>query len=103
MREKGTVAPGHDSTTLKVVLVLRNSNGLHARPAHLFVQTANGFASSLQVSRPGSTPVDGKSIMGVMMLAAEMGATLELCSQGPDCEAQIRAITELVESGFGED
>ena len=89
--------------TVKAELVLKNSNGLHARPAHLFVQTANGFASTLQVSRPGSPPVDGKSIMGVMMLAAEKGATLELCAEGPDCHEQIRAITELVENGFGED
>ena len=102
MASERDAAPEQNAMTANAELVLRNSNGLHARPAHLFVQTANSFASSLQVSRPGSMPVDGKSIMGVMMLAAEKGATLELCSQGPDCEEQIRAIKELVENGFGE-
>ena len=89
------------SSTVEVILV--NANGLHARPAHLFVQTANGFASSLRVRRPGMELFDGKSIMGVMMLAAEKGAVLELFSEGPDCDEQIRAVVELVENGFGED
>ena len=83
-------------------LTLKNSNGLHARPAHLFVQTANGYASKLQVGRPGLEMVDGKSIMGVMMLAAEKGTTLELLSEGDDCREQIRAVTELIEQRFGE-
>lgn len=89
----------------EAVVTLSNSNGLHARPAHLFVQTANGFASEIRVRRQGSDQemVDGKSIMGVMMLAAEKGAVLELQASGPDCEAQIRALRELVEAGFGED
>ena len=84
-------------------VTLRNSNGLHARPAHLFVQTANSFASVLRVKRPGMDVADGKSIMSVMMLAAEKGAVLELHSEGPDCDAQIRAMVELIDSGFGED
>ncbi len=83
-------------------VTLSNSNGLHARPAHLFVQTANGFASVLRVSRPGMDVVDGKSIMGIMLLAAEKGAVLELHSEGPDCQEQIRAVVELIDSGFGE-
>ena len=84
-------------------VTLQNANGLHARPAHLFVQTANSFASVLRVKRPGTDGVDGKSIMGVMMLAAEKGAVLELHSEGHDCRDQIRAVVELVENGFGED
>jgi len=84
-------------------VTLRNANGLHARPAHLFVQTANSFASVLRVSRSGMEVVDGKSIMGVMMLAAEKGAVLELHSEGADCRDQIRAMVELIENGFGED
>ncbi len=83
-------------------VTLSNANGLHARPAHLFVQTANGFASVLRVSRPGMDVVDGKSIMGIMLLAAEKGAVLELHSEGPDCQDQIRAVVELIENGFGE-
>ena len=94
---------GGGAQTAHAQLTLSNSNGLHARPAHLFVQTANGFASDLHVSRGGMDPIDGKSIMGVMMLAAEKGAVLELEAAGPDCHEQIRALTELVENGFGED
>jgi phosphocarrier protein len=90
-------------TRCKVLITLRNKHGLHARPATLWVQTANGFASSLRVGRPDEEKVDGKSIMGIMMLAAEHGTVLELESEGPDCEAQVRAITELVEARFGED
>lgn len=86
------------------VLRLANKHGLHARPAHLWVQTANGFASRLTVRRAdGGDCVDGKSIMGVMMLAAEHGTELAIESEGPDCEAQIRALRELVEACFGED
>ena len=97
------MSTGEASSEASAEVTLQNSNGLHARPAHLFVQTANGFASALKVSRPGMDPVDGKSIMGVMMLAAEKGAVLVLHSAGPDCEDQIRAVVELIENGFGED
>jgi phosphotransferase system HPr (HPr) family protein len=89
--------------TATAELTLKNANGLHARPAHLFVQTANGFASRLRVRRQGMELIDGKSIMGVMMLAAEQGAVLELVAEGPDCHEQIRALRELIDSGFGED
>jgi phosphocarrier protein HPr len=83
---------------------LRNRDGLHARPAHLFVQTANAYASSIQVARQGADDrVDGKSIMGMMMLAAERGAVLELFSEGPDADAQVRALIELIDAGFGEE
>ena len=84
-------------------VTLRNKHGLHARPAHLWVQTANAYASRLTVCRGGGEPVDGKSIMGIMMLAAERGATLELEAEGPDCEQQLRALRELVDASFGED
>lgn len=89
--------------TCQTEVTLQNSNGLHARPAHLFVQTANGYASKLLVGRPELEMVDGKSIMGVMMLAAEMGTTLRLVSEGVDCHEQIRALTELIEQRFGEE
>ncbi len=88
----------------KVHVTLQNKNGLHARPAHLWVQTANAFASTLRVGRAdGEERVDGKSIMGVMMLAAERGTVLELESEGPDCEEQVRALQELVDALFGEE
>jgi phosphocarrier protein len=87
----------------KVLVILQNKHGLHARPAHLWVQTANSFASRLSVGRPDGEKVDGKSIMGIMMLAAESGTTLELEAEGPDCAEQLRALQELVDSRFGEE
>ncbi len=91
-----------EAQTLRVTLT--NKHGLHARPAHLFVQTANAYASSLEVGRADSEDrVDGKSIMGMMMLAAECGVELELKATGPDADALLRALEELVQADFGED
>lgn len=85
-------------------VTLTNRHGLHARPAHLFVQTANSFASTIRVGRATDTErVDGKSIMGMMMLAAERGTELELIAQGPDAEGMLRALSELVAANFGEE
>lgn len=93
-----------ESKVCRAQVTLRNKHGLHARPAHLFVQTANAYAAGLRVGRADDTErVDGKSIMGMMMLAAEQGAVLELHAEGPDAELQVRAIVELIEAGFGED
>jgi len=97
------VEGGNAVETCTTEVTLQNSNGLHARPAHLFVQTANAYAAKLLVGRPELEMVDGKSIMGVMMLAAEMGTKLQLVSEGADCRDQIRALTELIEQRFGED
>ena len=92
------------SKTSSATVELQNKHGLHARPAHLFVQTANAYAASLQVSRQdGDESVDGKSIMGMMMLAAEKGAMLALEAEGPDAHELVRALVELVEAGFGEE
>ena len=88
---------------LRISVKLPNRNGLHARPAHLFVQTANRFESELAVGREGLEKVNGKSIMGIMMLAAECGAELVLESDGTDAEQQLAALRELIESGFGEE
>lgn len=83
---------------------LTNRHGLHARPAHMFVQTANAYASQLRVGRSdGQDRVDGKSIMGMMMLAAECGAELELEATGPDADEMLRALGELIAAKFGED
>lgn len=90
------------SDVCRATVTLLNENGLHARPAHMLVQTANAYAACLKIERDGMV-VDGKSIMGVMMLAAEAGSTLELVSEGPDCEDQIRAVRGLIEARFGED
>ena len=91
-----------ESVTVRASVTLINKNGLHARPAHLFVQTANRFTAELLVGREGVEAVNGKSIIGIMMLAAECGTTLELVSEGTDANEQIAALRELIDSRFGE-
>ena len=78
-----------------------NKNGLHARPAAEIVKTAAKFRSDITLIRD-ELEVNGKSIMGVMMLAAECGSTLVLRADGPDEQAAIDAIAQLIESRFGE-
>jgi phosphocarrier protein len=89
---------------IRARVVLVNRQGLHARPAHMFVQTANAYASKLRVGRTDNDErVDGKSIMGMMMLAAERGTELELEAAGLDADAMLRALGDLVAAGFGEE
>lgn len=77
-------------------LEIRNSEGLHMRPAMRFVDIANGFDSEISVSN-GETDVDGKSIMQITMLAATYGTKLKIRAKGPDARAAIEALRELVE------
>jgi phosphocarrier protein HPr len=79
-----------------------NALGLHARAAARFVQTANRFQSSIRVSR-GDRTVDGKSIMGILLLAAARGTILTLAADGPDAATALNELCALVTSGFGED
>ena len=79
-----------------------NRLGMHARPAAHFVRLASRFAAEIYVSRDG-VEVNGKSIMGVMMLAAEEGASIEIRAQGQDAERAIEELVALVERGFDED
>lgn len=78
-----------------------NSLGMHARPAAQIVRLAATFAASLELECDGQR-VNGKSIMGVMMLAAEQGATVIIRSEGPDAENAAAAVAVLINSGFGE-
>jgi len=78
-----------------------NPLGLHARPAAEFVKIANRFTASVEVRRD-DLKVNGKSIMGVMMLAAEQGSTLHIRTDGSDAEAAMDALCELVADGFHE-
>jgi phosphocarrier protein HPr len=78
-----------------------NPLGLHARPAAQLVKLANTFASEIQMEKDEG-PVNGKSIMGVMMLAAECGSSLTVRAEGPDADAAVAALVALVASGFGE-
>jgi phosphocarrier protein HPr len=78
-----------------------NLEGLHARPAARIVRLANSFASEIELAKDGLV-VNGKSIMGVMMLAAEFGSSITIRANGPDAEQAAVALAELVASGFGE-
>jgi len=79
-----------------------NRLGLHARAAAQLVQTANKFKADVMVEKDG-TEVNGKSIMGLLMLAAPQGVTLRVTVDGEDAEAAMQAIGELINDGFGED
>ena len=81
-------------------LLILNQLGLHARACALFVKTAARFQSHVVVSRD-DLEVNGKSIMGVMMLAAENGSTIKVRAEGTDEEAAISALTDLVNGKFG--
>ena len=84
----------------EIQLLIRNQLGLHARACALFVKTASRFKSEVMVSRDG-LEVNGKSIMGVMMLAAEEGATILVKAMGADEGDALAAIQELVDGKFG--
>jgi phosphocarrier protein HPr len=82
-------------------VTIANKNGLHARPAAEIVKTAAKYTAEITLVRD-DLEVNGKSIMGVMMLAAEYGSTLMLRADGPDAEAAVGALAKLIESKFGE-
>lgn len=86
-------------TELSVRIV--NRNGLHARPAAELVKVASKFKCDITMVRD-DLEVNGKSIMGVMMLAAEFGAELLIRASGPDAEQAVSAIADLVAARFGE-
>jgi phosphocarrier protein len=78
-----------------------NKNGLHARPAAEIVKLAAKFQSEITIVKD-DLDVNGKSIMGVMMLAAEHGSTILLRAEGPDADAALDALATLVGNKFGE-
>ena len=80
---------------------IANKYGLHARPAAEFVKRAGKFRASIYVKKD-DVEVNGKSIMGVMMLAAEHGSEITIRATGEDAEQAVTSLAELVESGFGE-
>ena len=79
-----------------------NQLGMHARPAAQVVRTAAGFKAEVELVRDGMA-VNAKSIMGVMMLAAECGSLVIVRASGVDEAAAVEALARLVEEGFGED
>ena len=86
---------------IKRDITITNKLGLHARAAAKLVSTASGFASTIQIRKDGQE-VNGKSIMGVMMLAASRGTAVTLLANGEDEEAAIAAMVQLIDSRFGE-
>lgn len=81
--------------------VIKSKLGLHARPAALFVRTANRFKSEVTIQK-GKHKVNGKSIMGVMMLAAGPGSHIVVSIVGSDAQAAMDEISKLLDSNFGE-
>ena len=97
MNAKERVAP--DTVRLTVEIV--NQLGLHARAAARFVQTASRFSADVMVTN-GEETVSGKSILGLMMLAAAQGAQLSLTATGPDADEAIDALSGLIADRFHE-
>jgi len=83
-------------------LIIKNKMGLHARPAALFVETASKYDADVTISKDG-LEVNGKSIMGVMMLAAEKGSEIVLKAHGKDEDGVMQALTDLLEGKFDEE
>ena len=82
-------------------VVVSNELGLHARAAARFVHLASQFRSQIRIGRDARM-MDGKSIMGILLLAAARGTMLTITAHGPDEAAAIDALARLVESGFGD-
>ena len=83
-------------------LIVPNPLGLHARAAARFVRTASTYESQIQVSREGVT-MDGKSIMGLLLLAAARGTRITITATGGDADSALSALCRLVERGFDDD
>lgn len=83
-------------------VTITNPEGMHARPASMFVQLAGRFQSSVEIVKGGER-VDGKSILAILTLAAEAGSELLIEARGADADEAVRALSGLVEGGFAED
>lgn len=99
MKSKLPESPNEESVEKK--LIIKNKLGLHARPAALFVQATSKFNCEISV-RKGKQKVNGKSIMGLMMLAAGQGTTLTVEAVGPDAKRAVQEVEKLVNGNFGE-
>ena len=105
-RNTGPLAPKvefvMDGSKLVRQVTITNPQGMHARPADMFVKLANRFASQIVIVK-GSERVDGKSILGLLTLAATEGTMLLLEADGPDAQQALDALAELVAQNFAED
>lgn len=95
-------SPGATVATVSRIATICNRRGLHARAAARFVKTAALFNAEVLVRKNG-TEVSGRSIMGLMMLAAAPGTLIRLTATGPEAEAAVTALAKLVECKFDED
>lgn len=102
MNTSSAQAASHDLSCMIKEVTIQNRNGLHARPAALFVKTASRFRAEISVEKEGEY-INGKSIMGLMMLAASQGSQLRLIAKGEESVAAIEALEKLIASCFGED
>jgi len=94
---------GNDSTEkVEKEMTIVNRLGLHARPAAMFVRVASKHRCDIWVAKEGEE-ISGKSIMGLMMLAAGQGSKLRIRAEGPDASQAIKDIEELIQSRFNED
>jgi phosphocarrier protein len=100
MNEAGAGATS-PAATLTRSLLIRNQRGLHARAAARFVKCVEQFQAEVTVTK-NDMSVSGLSIMGLMMLAAGPGTTIEVTARGHDAEAALAALSDLVERSFGE-
>lgn len=90
------------SDNLSQELEIKNIKGLHARAAAAFVRTAESFDAEVDVERLGQQ-VSGRSIMGLMMLAAAQGTTIKVSTKGKQAKEAMEALKALIDSKFGED
>jgi phosphocarrier protein HPr len=86
-------------------IVVQNTLGLHARPAMQFVDMANQFTSDITVVKGGAEPgeADGKSVMQMIILAAEQGTEMSIAAEGADADAAVAALAKLFDEKFGEE
>jgi phosphocarrier protein len=96
------IARGANSHMLKKDFLIINKLGLHARASALFVKTASRFSAEVRLAKEG-VEVNGKSIMGIMMLAASKGTTVSLTVEGADETEALQTIGDLIINGFGEE
>jgi|SRR6516165_4402786 phosphocarrier protein len=93
---------GPKAKTARAIAMIVNKRGLHARASAKFVETVARYACEVTVTK-GENTVSGRSIMGLMMLGASMGSTIELTAEGKEAEAALAALLTLIAARFHED
>ncbi len=95
-------SPASSGNSLSKELIIQNKLGLHARPAAMFVKISNRHKSEIWVEKDGEE-INGKSIMGLMMLAAGQGSKLTVRASGPDAAEALSALATLIKNKFEEE